>query len=116
MRIKLDDTHYLISDGECYWIIAIVQGKNKTYERRVSGYCTTFGRAVVTAMRKNICSRNVTSLRKLAQHIEELEQQIMKWENPQEEGKDEKESREKAKKKPAESKPTRRRKKESERK
>nr|DAY68081.1 MAG TPA: protein of unknown function (DUF5405) [Caudoviricetes sp.] len=82
MKIKLDDKHYLISDPCCYWIVCEVsstKGKQKTYEKRVSGYCGTFEQAVESFIDKMILSSEADTLKKLKQEIEDLKKTVRGW-------------------------------------
>lgn len=83
MKIKLDENHWLISDGFCYWITCLVKPENKKeYETRVSGYMPNFALAVESYINKSVCSSTATSLTKLKKDIEKIKQTVKGWEDP----------------------------------
>ena len=82
MKIKLDDTHTLVSDPMCYWIEETVtpkEGKQKPYQRRCSGYAPTFGRAVESYVEKKIKSSETTMISSLAKEVEALKAEVRNW-------------------------------------
>ena len=84
MRIKLDDKHYLCSDPYCYWITCEVtykgrDGKEKTTDRRVSGYSRNFSEAVESFIEKKIKSSEASNLAELKDDIEQLKSTVLKW-------------------------------------
>jgi succinate dehydrogenase/fumarate reductase flavoprotein subunit len=75
VRLKLDDTHTLVSDPECYWIETLVIPENKKpYTRRSSGYRRTFNEAVESYIEKKIRSSEAAKITKLSKEIKELKE------------------------------------------
>lgn len=84
MRIKLDDTHWLNSDPQCYWITKVVtikKGNNagKTYERRCSGYTATFAGAVDTFIECKIRESKIESFTELKKAISDIKREVRNW-------------------------------------
>lgn len=83
MKIKLDDKHYLNSDQWSYWITCKTKGDKakKSYERRVSGYCTTFVGAVESFIDDRIATSTATSVTALKKDIVKLKKEVRAWES-----------------------------------
>lgn len=84
MRIKLDDTHWLNSDPQCYWITKVVtvkEGKKpgSTYERRCSGYVATFAEVVDSFIECKIRESKIESFTELKKTINSIKQEVKKW-------------------------------------
>lgn len=84
MRIKLDDTHWLNSDPQCYWITKVVtvkKGKNagSVYERRCSGYVATFAGVVDSFIECKIRESKIEDFTKLKKTINDIKQEVKKW-------------------------------------
>lgn len=80
MKIKLDDTHTLISDAHCYWIEQeIVPKDKKPYVRRSSGYTATFAQAVESYIENKIKSSESELISQLKDEIEELKAEVLTW-------------------------------------
>lgn len=80
MKIKLDDTHTLISDSYCYWIVQeIVPKDKKPYVRRSSGYTATFSQCVENYIENKIKSLESELISDLAKEIEELKAEVRNW-------------------------------------
>ena len=84
MKIKLGKKYYLNSDSLCYWITEEIQpsSKSKTqkvYERRCSGYVSTFEEAVDSFIDKKILALEVTSYTKLVSEINKLKREVRRW-------------------------------------
>lgn len=80
MKIKLDDTHTLISDAHCYWIEQeIVPKDKKPYTRRSSGYTATFSQCVESYIENKIRSLETDLISELAREIEELKAEVRNW-------------------------------------
>jgi hypothetical protein len=81
MKIKLDDKHYLNSDGLCYWIsIEVRSNTDKLSYRRVSGYQPTYQRAVESYIDRYVTGSEAQSLKALAEDIDKLKQTVEDWE------------------------------------
>ena len=84
MRIKLDDTHWLNSDPQCYWITKVVtvkEGKNagSTYERRCSGYTATFEQVVDSFIDHKIRESKIESFTQLKKTINIIKKEVRGW-------------------------------------
>lgn len=84
MRIKLDDTHWLNSDPQCYWITKVVTVKKgskpgSTYERRCSGYVATFAQAVDSFIECKIRESKIEDFTELKKTINDIKQEVKKW-------------------------------------
>ena len=82
MRIKLDEKHYLNSDPYCYWISCEVKSENakkKSYDKRVSGYCSTLEDAVHTYIDRQIPSSEAETLKGLTEDIKKLKKTVKGW-------------------------------------
>lgn len=84
MRIKLDETHWLNSDPQCYWITKVVTVKNgnnagSTYERRCSGYVATFAEVVDSFIECKIRESKIESFTELKKTIDSIKQEVKKW-------------------------------------
>lgn len=84
MRIKLDDTHWLNSDPQCYWITKVVTVKKgskpgSTYERRCSGYVATFAQAVDSFIECKIRESKIESFTELKKAISNIKREVRNW-------------------------------------
>lgn len=82
MKIKLDDTHTLVSDPMCYWIeetITPKEGKQKPYTRRCSGYTATFERVVESYIEKQIKSSEAEKVIALAKEVKAMKAEVRNW-------------------------------------
>ena len=80
VRLKLDDTHTLVSDPECYWIETLVKPEGKKpYTRRSSGYRRTFNECVESYIEKKIRSSEAAKITKLSKEIKELKKEVRGW-------------------------------------
>ncbi len=80
MRIKLDDTHILISEVECCWIVKLSKSKNgKMSERRVSGYYRTVEDTLHSYFDKHVNANESASIRALRKDIQETHDDIHDW-------------------------------------
>ena len=84
MRIKLDETHWLNSDPQCYWITKVVtvkEGKNagSTYERRCSGYVATFAEVVDSFIECKIREFKIESFTELKKTISYIKKEVRSW-------------------------------------
>lgn len=84
MKIALDSKHFLNSDAYSYWITCSVaykgkDGKEKTSERRVSGYMSTFADAVNSFIEKKLKSSEAAELEQLKKEIQKLKREVREW-------------------------------------
>lgn len=84
MRIKLDDTHWLNSDPQCYWITKVVTVKKgskpgSTYERRCSGYVATFAEVVDSFIECKIRESKIESFTELKKTISNIKKEVKTW-------------------------------------
>lgn len=84
MRIKLDDTHWLNSDPQCYWItkeVTVKEGKNagSAYERRCSGYVATFAEVVDSFVECKIRESKIESFTELKKTISNIKKEVRNW-------------------------------------
>lgn len=81
MRIKLDDTHILISEAECCWIVKMVKSKKtgKMSERRYSGYYSTIEGALHSYFDRHVNRSESTSITALRREIRKVHEDIAKW-------------------------------------
>ena len=80
VRLKLDDTHTLVSDPECYWIETLVIPENKKpYTRRSSGYRRTFSEAVDSYIDKRIRTSEADKITKLSKELKALKKEVRAW-------------------------------------
>lgn len=81
MRIKLDKTHYLVSDPYSYWVVTVVKSKDtgKEYDRRVSGYHFLPQDAISSYIDKEMRASEVEKLSDLIKEVEKLKKQIKSW-------------------------------------
>lgn len=81
MKLKLDDNHYLVSDGYDYWITVESISKNgKPYERRITGYCRTFSQAVDNYIDKRIKTAPEYDITEIRALLIEIKDMISGWE------------------------------------
>jgi hypothetical protein len=80
MRIKLDDTHTLISEVECCWVVKLSKSKNgKMSERRVSGYYRTVEETLHSYFDKHVNANESASIRALRKDIADTHRDIEQW-------------------------------------
>lgn len=85
MKIKLDETHFLNSDGKCYWITKLTEAEKKNTkakymtERRVSGYKYTLHDAIESMLKMDICGTDVDKLTALNRKVNKLIKDVKKW-------------------------------------
>lgn len=80
MKIKLDDSHFLISESTCCWVVALSKSKNgKMYERRVSGYYNSLDKCLDSYFTKHINESETSSIRALRKDIAETRNRIQEW-------------------------------------
>lgn len=80
MRVRLDDKHFLNSDQYCYWITTVVTPeRGKPYERRVSGYTTTFRQVMGSYIEKALRTSETESYASLVAEVEDLKATVEMW-------------------------------------
>ena len=80
MKIKLDDSHFLISESTCCWVVSLSKSKNgKMYERRVSGYYNSLDKCLDSYFTKHINESETSSIRALRKDIAETRNRIQEW-------------------------------------
>lgn len=105
MKLKLDNTHYLNSDGYCYYITTVCVSKNnKESERRTSGYTCTLSQALESYINRRVSSSEAEDLNALSNDIKSLIREVRAWQKPIKKAKAEDEKAKKAKKAEKESK------------
>ena len=82
MKIRLNEKHYLNSDERSFWITEITKGKRGgEREKRVSGYCDTFERAVEDFIDTSVGRTTASTLKKLKEEIKELKKEVREFKN-----------------------------------
>ncbi len=81
MRIKLDDTHTLVSEAECCWIVKSVKNSKtgKMFERRSSGYYRTIEDTLHSYFDRHVNRSESTSVTALRREIRKVHEDIAKW-------------------------------------
>ncbi len=80
MKIKLDKTHYLVSDPYCYWITCETKTKDgKPCERRVSGYMPTLELAVENFIDGKIRGSNAKEMAEISKLVAEIKEDVRTW-------------------------------------
>lgn len=81
MKIKLDNTHSLHSDPQCYWVTTTVKSEKtgKDYERIVSGYYANANDCINSYIDRKIRSSEAEDIKQLYKEVEELKKQVKGW-------------------------------------
>lgn len=81
MKLKLDDKHYLVSDGiDCWITVESISKNGNPYERRVTGYCRSFFQAVDNYIDKRIKTSTKCDITEIRALLIEIKQMISDWE------------------------------------